>query len=1489
MTEGELVKVGSHKTEVGSRKKSEFYSILMKNIIQALFIVLIVAITACNSRRSTPGDWPQFKNDNYRSGASVTDLDLENLDLAWTYIAAQEPVPAWYGPAKEDAFAKSGPLPSMRDYDLSYYPVIVGENLYYSSSADDAVHCIDTKSGEELWRYTTDGPIHVAPVYNEGKLYFGSDDGFVYCIDAEDAQLEWKYSPVPERDRLVLNNGRLISFWPIRTGVLVENDIVYFGASLLPWKKSYFCAIKSGSGLPEGKGCYVKEIDDMTFEGAMASTGKLLIQPQGRIAPAFFNKTTGEHKGSLPGTGGCFVLVTGENHIVHPQDSRNGSIREFVDDAEPEYMSFKGGKEMVIKGDTSFILTDNSLSAYHRKSKKLLWLRNNYHAHRLILSGNALYVGATDTVYAVSPKNGLPIWKGNVEGTVYALAAANDALFVSTNEGKITCFRPGGKANPLLEQNLNKPSGIDESPEKATTSEPQNTLKLKSGPFVEALSKDSVRISFTTTAPSKVEILWTASGGKTQPFSFPEGQDYMINLPIRKDFIYTYEIVTDDGLRGIYEYDNFFNYKRKTIIVRDGHNNDNVIRNKLSALAEELETPIGLCLVIGLEDQSLPGELAEDPELDVIAVDDSEIRINDLRIKLQKEEIYGRKISALQVDDLNNVPVASELANLVWVNTSAGLNADEIIRLIAPRGIAIIEGVPENWLDDSNLSWQVETLKSNDKGLVLKKLPFENTGDWTHQYANPDNSAYGGESLWGSSRSEDFEVQWMGRPGPRFQTDRSGRKPSPLAVDGRMFVQGNERIVAVDVYNGNILWSKDFHGLKRMNIHRDCSNWAADHESIFLAIGPDLVKVNQKTGEITGIISNDNNNSDWGFISVDKDKIIGSSIPEGSNYTDYHGGTGWYDAKGGPLAYKVVSNLLFAKDKNGDNNLWKYKPKGVIINPTITVYNDHISFVESRGVNLSNDGRGGDDLFENTWLITLDLNSGKRLWKKRIKTIPGKTMYSMAAGNGKFVIVSSNNWKYEIYAFDAGDGKLSWQKEQRWFHGDHGGHLSRPAIANNRLVVKPAIYNLGTGEMQTYNVPKSGHGCASYVLTEQAIFYRGGSVTQFNFDTREFSRWERLRPDCWISTIPAQGMILSPEAGGGCSCGNWLETSMVMAPLSRAPITIKTVGDTKPDFRKESWGDYTNRYLPNEFIDKLSVEIDVKSGVKGTVRYTLDGAEPTESSELYSAPFEIENSVELKAAIFVDNTGKTRKYVRSKSFVRLRPAPSIISLREISNGKLQISFPKTGTTGTVYYTTDGTIPDKKSSSGNSALTISEKTLIKTRTIWIEDGVEYQSEVVTQEIDVPELKENMSAEVNPGIRFEYYEGTWKKLPDFDALTTIKEGINPAFDVSQRKSDYGYGFRFTGYVKILVDGVYTFSTTSDDGSVIWLNNEKLVDNDGSHGAREMKKNIALKAGFHSISVLYYQNERGQAFSVEIEGPGIEKQAVPAELLFHDKDII
>jgi len=91
--------------------------------------------------------------------------------------------------------------------------------------------------------------------------------------------------------------------------------------------------------------------------------------------------------------------------------------------------------------------------------------------------------------------------------------------------------------------------------------------------------------------------------------------------------------------------------------------------------------------------------------------------------------------------------------------------------------------------------------------------------------------------------------------------------------------------------------------------------------------------------------------------------------------------------------------------------------------------------------------------------------------------------------------------------------------------------------------------NLADGTTIRRGFP-GGHGCSSYTLSTNGIFSRLGETTWWDVRHDKVNRFKRIRTDCWISVVPAQGMLLSAEGGGGCSCGSWLETSLGFLPRS---------------------------------------------------------------------------------------------------------------------------------------------------------------------------------------------------------------------------------------------------------------------------------------------------------------------------------------------------
>jgi alpha-L-fucosidase len=130
----------------------------------------------------------------------------------------------------------------------------------------------------------------------------------------------------------------------------------------------------------------------------------------------------------------------------------------------------------------------------------------------------------------------------------------------------------------------------------------------------------------------------------------------------------------------------------------------------------------------------------------------------------------------------------------------------------------------------------------------------------------------------------------------------------------------------------------------------------------------------------------------------------------------------------------------------------------------------------------------------------------------------------------------------------------------------------------------------------------------------------------------------------------------------------------------------------------------------------------------------------------------------------------------------------------------------------------------------------------------------------------------------GLSYEYHEGDWNRLPDFDRLRPVKTGAVANFDFSPRNRGEYFAFRYRGFIQVPRDGVYRFYTVSDDGSRLYIGQQLVVDNDGLHGVVEKSGQIALAAGLHPVTVTFFEKSGGDMLEVWYAGPGIEKQRIP-----------
>lgn len=136
----------------------------------------------------------------------------------------------------------------------------------------------------------------------------------------------------------------------------------------------------------------------------------------------------------------------------------------------------------------------------------------------------------------------------------------------------------------------------------------------------------------------------------------------------------------------------------------------------------------------------------------------------------------------------------------------------------------------------------------------------------------------------------------------------------------------------------------------------------------------------------------------------------------------------------------------------------------------------------------------------------------------------------------------------------------------------------------------------------------------------------------------------------------------------------------------------------------------------------------------------------------------------------------------------------------------------------------------------------------------------------------------------GLTYEYHECRWTRLQSFDGLTPKRSETIEQFIIPKENCGENFAVRYTGYIKIPKDGMYTFFLNSDDGSDLIIDGDVIVDNDGQHAPVEQAGSTILKTGYHQIKAHFFQAGGGKVFEVSIEGPGMPKQIVRKEILFH-----
>ena len=199
----------------------------------------------------------------------------------------------------------------------------------------------------------------------------------------------------------------------------------------------------------------------------------------------------------------------------------------------------------------------------------------------------------------------------------------------------------------------------------------------------------------------------------------------------------------------------------------------------------------------------------------------------------------------------------------------------------------------------------------------------------------------------------------------------------------------------------------------------------------------------------------------------------------------------------------------------------------------------------------------------------------------------------------------------------------------------------------------------------------------------------------------------------------------------------------------------------------------------------------------------------------------------------------------------------------------------------IYYTLDGSAPTPEANLFTQAIEISQSCKVRFRAY---KGHVF-SEIYESIYELQEYSKPVSKDVKAGLKRQLYKGRFNKTEAVNTKGIANAEIIVAnFGIEDLKGQDNYALVFTGYYKAPKDGIYRFFTVSDDGDQLFIDDQLVVDNDGSHGPRERTGAIALSAGLHPLRLIYRQIGGGAHQKVFVQMPDEDKRELIDTELFY-----
>lgn len=1119
---------------------------LTRGLAAFLSLVVFVGI-AVWTRSAAADDWPQWRADAARSGVASRALP-DKLQLEWT--AALPPTrPAW--PRSQEDL----------QFDIAPHAVVSGRTLVLNSSACDTVVALDTRSGEERWRFYADGPVRMSPAVGNGRVYFVSDDGGLYCLDLETGELRWRVAGVPGGERRVLGNERLVSAWPARGGPVLDEGRVYFAASIWPFLGIFIHCVDADTGAilwtnsGDGTNRTIQPHGAPSFatvapQGHLVVAGDRLLVPGGRSVPAVYDKRTGkllhfQYDGKRGGhevfaVGGfyfCGGVTCGlvDGRVCADESPVLGDAREVLFWREGRVVAAKSQTEPTVerkvdrKGREQVRATVHSDVRWERpmetggrrpllRTGHQLWVAAPTHVERWDLpTGEGLGPGAE-----VSGVAGGAAASYAVSGQVVEALAADDRLFAILDSGTLACWSAaeaaGGKATSAAREVRDVVGEVDrESTKEVTKAEWLSELELP---------------------PTLAEL--------------PEG-------------------VADKPSRGF-------------------------------------------ALVVGIESGRLIQELLRRAEWNLVVLESDRKLADRWRRLLQDQGVYGERVAILVASPgTAGLPpyfaeyVVSERSD--WsalVDTGMGHSSgdrressagehgqrdawEELLRVVRPYGgrlelrcaATVAEELRSAWSDRSE--WR--TTEARGWLRVERTGPLAGSADWSHQYGDASQAGISPETR----VRLPLGLLWFGGPSNDRVLPRHGHGPSPQVAGGRVVLEGPDSLRCLDVYTGRLLWEKELPDLGAFYDNTNHmpgageigSNYVTTADRVYVVHGADLLELDAQDGSTLHTFrvedgepgkrpdSPGTNDPCWGYVGVSGDYLLATSSPVGlvdalaANVgsadsplgkkvgTEVAGSNEPATALDRLLSstrYASSSRRLHGFDRRSRRRLWTRQAEFNFRHNALAAGNgkvfclDRFSDAQLRAIQ-----RRGLEVHGQPSLLALDLASGEVLWRTSEDVFGTFLNYSidhdcLVQGGSVYRDRAYDESDHGIAVYRGADGKRLWQDLNLVYGGPC--LLWKDQILTNGL--GGFSLRLFDGQRTSWSYRRD-YGCNTAIGCENLLTFRSGAAGYCDLGTDSGTgNFGGFRSSCTNNLIPANGVLVAPDYTRTCNCAYQNQTSLAM-------------------------------------------------------------------------------------------------------------------------------------------------------------------------------------------------------------------------------------------------------------------------------------------------------------------------------------------------------